>query len=116
MPKLSPAWAAGLPGRTFCTVTTAPAFSTSPVQALARFQPEHLGPFCGCDRAGAIGGTVIHHEEAVQAVGPKPPQHRADVGGFVVGGDEGGDPRAAVSAAQAEDLARRAAARRKGCP
>jgi hypothetical protein len=38
------------------------------------------------------------------------------VGGFIMGGDEGGDPRASVPFPQAEILARRAAGRGKGCP
>jgi hypothetical protein len=83
--------------------------------ALAGFQAQHFGAFGACDGARPVGGAVVHHQDAVQAVGAEPAQHAAEMVGLVMGGDESGNPWASRCSDQA-DLRPPRAARGKGCP
>lgn len=63
--------------------------------ALPHLEPEHFRP-CGlCDLRRAIAGTVIHHEDSVEAEGAQARDDASDVLRFVVGGDDGRDPHGA---------------------
>ena len=60
--------------------------------ALPGFQAQHFSARRGGRGASAIGGPIIHHQDAVETEGLQPLQHQPKVIRFVMGGDDRGDP------------------------